>query len=100
MIFSDSRYADGVFVKSYDSLRGQTYPTVHRNYNLIQGSFSNYVWEEGDRIDIVANKLRANQPKFWEEILDANPEIGNPHTIAPGTTIRIPQMIAVSGTNG
>ena len=100
MIFSDSRYADGVFVKSYDSKRSQTYPTVHRSYGDISATFSNYVWEEGDRIDVVANKLRTNEPKFWEQILDANPEIDNPYTIAPGTVIRIPQIATSSGTNG
>jgi phage tail protein X len=99
MIFSDSRYADGVFLKSYDSRRNQTYPTVQRTYKVIDATFSNYVWEEGDRIDVVANKLRTNEPKFWEQILDANPEIDNPYTILPGTIIRIPQIATISGTN-
>lgn len=100
MIYSDSRYADGVFVKSYDALRGQTYPTVHRTYNIMEGSYSLYTWEEGDRIDVVCNKLRANQPTFWEQVMDANPEIANPHTISPGTVLRIPQVVSVSGNNG
>jgi phage tail protein X len=97
MIYSDSRYASGTFVKSYDSIRNKTYPTVLRNYEILEGSFSTYTWQQGDRIDVVANKLRANQPKFWEEIMDANPEITNPSNIAPGTVIRIPQMISTSG---
>lgn len=100
MIFSDSRYADGSFVKSFDALRGQTYMTVHRNWNTINGSYSTYTWEEGDRIDVVANKLRANHLTFFEQVLDANPEIDNPMHIAPGTVIRIPQLVQVSGTNG
>jgi phage tail protein X len=73
---------------------------VFRNYGVINATFSNYVWEEGDRIDVVANKLRTNEPKFWEQILDANPEIDNPYTISPGTVIRIPQIAVSSGTNG
>jgi hypothetical protein len=68
MIFSDSRYSNGVFTKSYDALRNKTYPTVHRKYGVIEATTSNYVWEEGDRIDVVANKLRTNEPKFWEQI--------------------------------
>jgi phage tail protein X len=97
MIFSDSRYANGTVVKSYDAFRARSHTTVLRSYGIIDGTFSTYTWEEGDRIDVVANKLRANQPKFWEQILDANPEIANPATIAPGTVIRIPQLITVSG---
>jgi hypothetical protein len=100
MIFSDSRYADGTFIKSYNARRNQTYPTVHRTYGVVDATFSNYVWEEGDRIDVVANKLRTNEPKFWEQILDANPEIDNPYIISPGTVIRIPQISTSSGTNG
>lgn len=94
MIYSDSRYADGVFVKAMDPRTKKTYPTVFRSFKNISSTFSYYVWVEEDRIDTIAQKF-SSKPKFWEEILDINPEIDNPYSIAPGTVIRIPNSFTV-----
>lgn len=94
MIYSDSRYADGVFFKAYEPKSGKMYPTVLRRFLEIEASFNYYVWEEGDRIDTLSNKFSSN-PKFWEQIMDVNPEIANPYSISPGTVLRIPNSFVV-----
>jgi hypothetical protein len=89
MIYSNSRYADGTFIKAYDSRRGKSYTTVLRKQGNITSDFNFYEWEEGDRIDSIADKFSA-KPGFWEDIMDINPEIINPYSIRVGTVIRIP----------
>lgn len=94
MIYSNSRYADGTFVKAYDSRRGKSYMTVLRKIGEIRAEFNFYEWEEGDRIDTIADKFSA-KPGFWQDIMDINPEIINPYSIPVGTVIRIPSSFNV-----
>lgn len=88
-MFTDSRYADGLFAKTYDA-RNSTYVySVYRNFPYKSINFYYYVWTIDDRIDLLAYKLLGNAD-FWPRIMDINPEIINPLNIAPGTTLRIP----------
>ena len=91
MIFSDSRYADGVVYKAQDS-RSDTYETgVSRLFPQVNTDYYLYIWKEGDRIDSLAYNLVGN-PFDWWHIMDANPEITDPMNIKPGTSIRIPNV--------
>ena len=90
MIFTDSRYADGTLIKAQDSRTGSYRLGVYRKFPTKSVQFYQYVWAEGDRIDMVANTLMGN-PSFWWQIMDANPEIGNPGNIPVGTILRIPR---------
>ena len=91
MIFTDSRYADGIFLKAYDSRLSQYSDSVYRNFPNITEDYYYYVWVDKDRIDVVAHTLLGNSD-FWSKIMDVNPEIADPFTIPAGTTIRIPRV--------
>jgi hypothetical protein len=52
-------------------------------------SFVYYRVIEGDRFDVIANKVYG-VPDFWWRIADANPEIYYPDQLTPGVVIRIP----------
>lgn len=91
MIFTDSRYADGLFFKAYDSRLRQYNNSVFRNFPQTTEEYYYYVWVDKDRIDLVAYKLLGNSD-FWSKIMDVNPEIIDPFTIPAGTTIRIPSV--------
>lgn len=96
MIYTDSRYAGSYFTRSYDAKRDNHFNTVVRKFPEVLANFDLYEWEEGDRIDVVASKF-SGKPRYWEQIMDVNPEISNPFTIAPGTSIRIPKSFKVVG---
>jgi hypothetical protein len=91
MIFTDSRYANGVFLKAYDSRLGTYSDSVYRNFPSITVDYYYYVWVDKDRIDVIAYNLLGNSD-FWSKIMDVNPEIADPFTIPAGTTIRIPRV--------
>lgn len=89
MIYLDSRYVDGPLVRAQDARNGDYTVAVLREWPSYATRFSIYEWVETDRLDIVAWKLYGN-PAFWWKILDVNPEIIDPTSIAPGTQLRIP----------
>lgn len=89
MIYLDSRYVDGPLFKAWDARKNQYHLTVFRQWPSYQVAFFIYEWVEGDRLDNISNKF-LNTPEFWWKILDINPEINDPTSIAPGTHIRIP----------
>lgn len=91
MIFTDSRYADGIFLKAYDSRLSQYSDSVYRSFPNITEDYYYYVWVDKDRIDVIAHNLLGNAD-FWSKIMDVNPEIADPFTIPAGTTIRIPRV--------
>lgn len=87
-MYLSSRYRDGhVQPADHD---GRMVSTVDRHF---PGSteYLVYRWKDGDRIDIVAEKLGFPRLKWWE-ILDANPTIKSPAMIRPGTVIKIPRV--------
>lgn len=48
----------------------------------------NYVVQAGDTLESIAQKFLGASTR-WRDLLDANPDISNPHFITPGETIRI-----------
>jgi len=91
MILSDSRYSDGELQKSLDSRKNLVSISVVRVFPSTQVPFYYYTWNSSDRIDLVALRLLGD-PELWWQIMDINPEITNPLTIAPGTILRIPSV--------
>lgn len=89
MIYSDSRYAEGLIFKANDARKGNTSVTVFRDFPTESSNFFYYTWLDTDRIDMVALKLLGD-PELWWRIMDYNPEVINPAFIAPGTLLRIP----------
>jgi hypothetical protein len=89
MIYSDSRYADGRIFKALDSRTNKAQITVLRTYSDLQSNYYTMIWQEGDRIDVIAQKVYASSDK-WHYIMDYNPEIIDPNGIAPGTKLRLP----------
>jgi phage tail protein X len=89
MIFFDSRYATGEIRRAFDSRNDKYRLTVFRSWPYLSATFLFYEWVDGDRVDVIAEKFYG-RAELWWRILDANPEIIDPLTIAPGTVIRIP----------
>lgn len=89
MIFLDSRYSDGKLIKHHDSRTNSYQLSVFRKWPNVKTSFFLYTWDDTDRMDIVAKKFLGNS-NYWWQIMDINPEIMNPLSIAAGTKIRIP----------
>jgi hypothetical protein len=89
MIYTDSRYADGVVIKAFDSRKATFEITLFRQFSQSTSKFYYYTWTQRDRIDLVANELLGDSTLWWV-IMDYNPEIGNPLDIQIGTVLRIP----------
>jgi hypothetical protein len=89
MIYADSRYANGRIFKALDSRSGKAQITVLRSYPNLESGYYTMTWQEGDRIDVIAQKVYASSDK-WHYIMDYNPEIVDPNGIAPGTILRLP----------
>jgi hypothetical protein len=89
MIYTDSRYATGLISYGNDSRLNQSNISVYRKFPSASHSFFAYVWTDYDRADLVAYKLLGSSNLWWK-IMDINPEILNPQSIAPGTIIRVP----------
>ena len=89
MIYLDSRYSDGTLVKTWHPRKQQYDLVVLRQYPSYAQKYFIYEWVDGDRLDNLANRYMGN-PAAWWQLLDLNPEILNPLSIAPGTQIRIP----------
>jgi hypothetical protein len=96
-LYPQSRYTQGTLVRL---------PNSDGVYNLsslrtVPGSssaFTLYIWQPGDRPDIVAQDTLGN-PNLWWTIFDIHPEIICPLGIAPGTVVRIPvQPTMAQGT--
>ncbi len=69
--------------------------SVLRTIPSSTSSYTLYIWQSGDRPDLVAaNKL--GNPTLWWAIFDINPEIIYPLNIPPGTAVRIPSSPVMS----
>lgn len=91
MIYSNSRYADGFIHKAIDSRSGDAQITVTRIFPSNSSNFYMYIWNESDRLDVIAQKTYGSS-SYWSTILDYNPEIADAHNIAPGTLVRLPSV--------
>lgn len=94
MIFLNSRYADPssevVTVTTEDSA---TRAVVRRPPTRTgDTTWYEYMWREGDRIDLVASRL-LNSADLWWYLMDANPELPDPLGIVPGTRLRVPARV-------
>jgi len=89
MIFTDSRYIDGTLFKAYDTRTGDYQLTVFRNWPSYARSYFLYDWVETDRLDNLSLRY-LGKAELWWIILDLNPEVLDPFSIAPGTPLRIP----------
>lgn len=89
MIYSDSRYATGTVYRAYKPSTDDFEVAVDREFPAVTSNYFVYEWRVGDRIDAVAYTYFRNADEWWR-IMDVNPEVSNPHAIAPGTKLRIP----------
>ena len=102
-----SRYADGHYTRAfpnprkYAQQRGSkggylgpvdaTYPVIVRTTVVQSDIGSSYVWVQGDRWDLVAERLGIPKNDWWI-LLDANPGIEFPLAMQPGDVINIPDV--------
>lgn len=89
MIFADSRYASGTIYRAFSPKLDASSLVVTRTFPNETSTFIYYVWKQGDRIENVAARLLDNANLWWR-IMDFNPEIANPFSIAVGTLLRVP----------
>lgn len=89
MIYLDSRYVDGRILKVWNSQKQQYDLTVFREWPTYTQSYFIYEWVETDRLDNIATRFLGDASQWWV-IMDINPEIIDPQSIAPGTQLRIP----------
>lgn len=92
MIYKDSRYSSGNISREYSNQHASYQVMVRRVFPTAKARFYLYTWKEQDRIDLVA-KDRLGHANLWWKILDYNPEILNAWDIAPGTILRIPNVV-------
>lgn len=100
-----SRYAEGHYTAAFPNPRqyaeqrlaqggylgpvSATYPVIIRT-TVVQSTVSKaYVWRQGDRWDLVAERLGIPKTDWWV-LLDANPQIEFPLALAPGDVVNIP----------
>lgn len=89
MIYLDSRYADSIIFKAWDSRKSQYNLSCFRQFPTYTKKYFIYEWVENDRLDNLANRFLSN-PSLWYKIMDINPNIIDPTNLVPGTQIRIP----------
>lgn len=84
----DSRYAQSSIDK-LTTTRGLVFTIVSSAQVDFAVVYTSYIWEQGDRIDLLADLHYGNVTK-WFLIGDANPEVMDWSDVDPGTIIRIP----------
>jgi LysM domain len=89
MIYSDSRYIDGVLPVVYREYSQSHEQAVYRTWPSYTVDYLIYTVNEIDRIEGIATRFLGD-PELWWRIMDINPEILNPFEIFPGTQLRIP----------
>jgi nucleoid-associated protein YgaU len=90
MIERVSRYYTGPLAQTPNKYTGIYEISVFREFPTTQlNNFVSYIWKDGDSLGQIANQY-LNDPKYWWEIADINPDLSDVFNIAPGTVIRIP----------
>ena len=90
-VYKNSRYYDGDSQQIQNKTSKLYAWTVYRQFpGSVPIRYSDYTWVDGDRIDYLAS-VYLYDAKLWWKIMDINPEINDPFSIAPGTIIRIPR---------
>lgn len=92
---ADSRYVAAMPIPSFDRRRNRGTVTyaVFRNPLPSTDNFITIPWKESDRWDLLAARYLGNVT-LWHVLVDMNPHIQDPHTVDPGTLIRIPRDAA------
>lgn len=91
MISPTSRYANSTVSVVHDPLRGliqvmNVEPPADRTF-----AFTFYQVVQGDTVDSLAYTM-FGQGQLWWILADANPEILDWHSLAPGTVLRVPYV--------
>jgi hypothetical protein len=84
-----SRYNQGTLIRVPNSSGVYNLSVVRTVPSTPASGFRLYVWQPGDRPDVVASNLLGN-PELWWSIFDINPELIYPLNITPGTVVRVP----------
>lgn len=92
-ISAGSRYASSTVtaVTGRDGLARQTIMPKRRGSTKL--TVQDYVWQEGDRVDLVAGRAFGDETMWWV-FAQANPEILDWMSVEPGTVIRIPNGVS------
>jgi hypothetical protein len=88
MITANSRYNQGTLTRMPDAT-GTYQLTVLRSVPPAVSAYSLYIWQVGDRPDLVAYNLLGDSSLWWA-IFDINPELIYPLNIPVGAIVRIP----------
>jgi nucleoid-associated protein YgaU len=90
MIERVSRYYDGPLFQVKDKYTKSYTISVFRQFPEAKTvKFIEYTWVDGDSLGSLA-EVYIGDSKYWWEIMEINPSILDPFSIAPGTVIRIP----------
>ena len=85
MIYSNSRYIK----TNLRSNEGQLVFEIRRRLTFVDTS-DYYVFTQGDRLDLLANKFYEDRQLWWV-FLEANPQFRTGLEITPGTVLIIPK---------
>ena len=86
-----SRYYTAIPQQIKNKTTDQYTTAIYRVFpGTVKIKYVEYTWTDGDTLDYLAAAYLGNS-KLWWQILDINPSITNPLSIAPGTVIRIPK---------
>ena len=92
MILLNSRYVTATVLPAYDSRHDANKITAYRSQPTTPTkTYDTYQWVDGDRIDTVALQYFGDPTQWWR-IMDDNPTVLDPTTIAPGTLLRVPRV--------
>lgn len=89
MIYLGSRYQDTPVGYLLDGRTGKTRATVLRDRPTQDIVIASTTWRVGLRLDRVASGLYDDASEWWR-IMDANDDIVDPMSLAPGMTVRVP----------
>lgn len=91
MIRIGSRYEQSEVFYTLDSRSGATRPTVMRSNPRGTNAAvpaEAIKWPTGARLDRISNRVVGHPSKWWV-VMDRNPDILDPMSIAPGMTFRV-----------
>lgn len=90
MIYIGSRYQDAPVYYMLDGRTGKTHASVIRSIDRDTANGSRvFRWVDGIRVDAIGERVYGTPDKWWI-LMDANPEIIDPMSIEPGTSVRLP----------
>jgi len=89
-IYLGSRYENStVDFLAYRSTEAAAPVVFYQFPEIGEITYSEYTWQEGDRMDQVASKFY-RYPELWWLVAQNNPQIDDHQKIPAGTVLRIP----------